>query len=76
MEPDHLGPAIDVRPLFEPERAALLEVLDALSDAQWTWPTACPGWDVHDLVAHLLGDGTGRLTRGRDGYVGLVPGRR
>lgn len=26
-----------------------------LDDAAWTTPTACPGWDVHDNVAHILG---------------------
>ena len=26
-----------------------------LPEAQWTQPTALPGWDVHDVVAHVIG---------------------
>jgi uncharacterized protein (TIGR03083 family) len=26
-----------------------------LPQAQWTKPTALPGWDVHDVVAHVIG---------------------
>lgn len=62
-------PRIDTLPLFPGERAALLEVLRDLSPAEWNLPTACPGWSVKDVAAHLLGDDIGRLSRGRDGYV-------
>ena len=34
-------------------RAELNEVLDALALAQFDWPSACPGWSVRDVVAHL-----------------------
>jgi uncharacterized protein (TIGR03083 family) len=73
VAPDHLGPPIDVRSLFGPERTALLDVLESLTGEQWRWPTSCSGWDVHDLAAHLLGGDLGRLARSRDGYVALIP---
>lgn len=55
--------------LFPGERAALLELLTALSPQAWTAPTACPGWSVKDVAAHLLGDDIGRLSGGRDGLA-------
>lgn len=36
------------------ERAALARDLAKLTGAQWSAPTACPGWDVHDVLAHLV----------------------
>ena len=27
----------------------------ALSDDDWTRPTDCPAWTVHELVAHVVG---------------------
>lgn len=59
---------IDVVPLFPEERAALLELLRSLTDAQWTLPTVCTGWSVKDIAAHLVADDLGRLSHGRDGY--------
>ena len=74
--PSVFGSPLDVRRLFAPERAALLALMGALSEASWRAPTACPGWDVQDLVAHLLGDDLGRLARTRDGHAppGPAPG--
>ena len=60
--------ATDLRPLFPRERAALLEVLSSLDDAEWQLPTACPGWTVHDLALHLLNDDLRYLAGKRDGY--------
>jgi uncharacterized protein (TIGR03083 family) len=37
------------------EYRRLAELLADLSDEQWRRPTDCAGWDVHDLVAHLVG---------------------
>jgi uncharacterized protein (TIGR03083 family) len=62
-------PRIDTLHLFPGERAALLDVLGDLSPAEWDLPTACPGWSVKDVAAHLLGDDIGRLSWGRDDYV-------
>lgn len=45
------------------ERAALVRTLETLGPEQWATPTACPGWDVHDVVAHLVD--TAKTTRVR-----------
>ena len=63
-----LGPPIDVRPLFAPPQAAFTALLGGLAPAQWEQPTICPGWDVKDIAAHVLGDHLGRLSRHRDGH--------
>jgi uncharacterized protein (TIGR03083 family) len=36
------------------ERASLARDLAPLTADQWRAPTACTGWDVHDVVAHLI----------------------
>ena len=73
MEHDwtRFGPALDLRPLFPVERSLLLDLLGGLDPADWDQPTACPGWDVHDLACHLLHDHLRRLSGGRDGHPGL-----
>jgi len=43
------------------ERAALVEDLRALPAERWSTPSLCPGWDVHDVLAHLVDDA--RTTR-------------
>ncbi|WP_409062139.1 maleylpyruvate isomerase family mycothiol-dependent enzyme [Streptomyces sp. SYP-A7185] len=57
-----LGTPIDARPLFGPEQASLLGTLRALRRDDWS-REAVPGWTVHDLAAHILGDHQGRLGR-------------
>ena len=70
----HIGPPIDVRPLFPVERAELLALLETLDEAAWHAPTVCPGWDVHDLAAHVVHDYLRRLSGGRDGWsAGWIP---
>lgn len=64
-----LGPPIDVRPLFAPQQEAFAGLLRGLTPAQWERSTICPGWDVKDIAAHVLGDHIGRLSRHRDGYA-------
>jgi uncharacterized protein (TIGR03083 family) len=59
---------LDLRPLFPLERAALRDVLTDLAPAEWSLPTVCPGWDVHDVVAHVLHDHVRRISAVRDGY--------
>lgn len=44
----------------------LLTLLRQLAPDAWQRSTACPGWSVKDLVAHLLGGNIGRLSFGRD----------
>ncbi|MBB6398846.1 uncharacterized protein (TIGR03083 family) [Actinomadura coerulea] len=50
----------------------MLDLLRALSPAEWAVPTVCPGWDVHDVVAHVLNDYMRRLSGSRDGYGGAI----
>jgi uncharacterized protein (TIGR03083 family) len=33
----------------------LLAATDGLEEADWRAPTGCPGWDVHDQLAHCVG---------------------
>ena len=63
----HLHPIATVE-LFPQERSALLQLLNALPDEQWANPTVCPGWTVHDVALHLLGDDIGIISARRDGY--------
>jgi len=65
------GTPIDTRPLFPRERAALLDLLGDLSARDWARPTVCPGWDVHDVLAHIVDDHLRRLSGGRDGHRGV-----
>jgi uncharacterized protein (TIGR03083 family) len=44
----------DVWPLVHAERAALIEDLERLDERSWEVPSLCPGWTVHDVVAHLV----------------------
>lgn len=60
---------IDTVELFPEERAELLALLESLTPEQWALPTACAGWSVKDVVAHLLGDDLGVVARGRDAYT-------
>jgi uncharacterized protein (TIGR03083 family) len=61
---------VDVRDRFEPERSALLDVLEGLTPREWDAATVCPGWTVKDLAAHLVGDDMGIVARWRDDHVG------
>ena len=60
--------------LFPEERARLLDLLSGLTVEQWLASTACAGWSVKDVAAHLLGDDLGRLSRQRDGFSSTAPG--
>lgn len=68
-----LGPPIDVRQDFGPERARLLHTLQYLDDEGWQTPTPCLGWSVHDVASHVLGADIGRLARTRDDFTGVTP---
>ncbi|MFI0465886.1 maleylpyruvate isomerase family mycothiol-dependent enzyme [Saccharopolyspora sp. 5N102] len=67
-----LGPVLDVRPLFSQERQELLALLRSLSAADWSRETVCPGWDVHDVVGHVLNDYLRRISGSRDGFAGAT----
>ena len=44
----------DIWPEIHDERAALLELLEALAPEQWDGPTLCSKWQVRDVVGHLV----------------------
>jgi uncharacterized protein (TIGR03083 family) len=55
--------------LFPPLSAELIALLRGLSDADWARPTACAGWTVKDVAAHLLGGNLGRLSTRREEFA-------
>ena len=59
--------------LFPRVRRALVELLATLTTEDWKRPTVCPGWDVHDVAAHLLGVDLANVSRRRDDHR-LDPG--
>lgn len=61
---------IDTRAQFPVERAALLDLLSTLDAGDWVMPTVCPGWNVHDVVAHIVHDYLRRISGSRDGHTG------
>jgi len=63
---------LDTRPLFPLERQALLDLLVSLGSTDWAAPTVCPGWDVHDVTAHILNDYLRRISASRDGHASAV----
>jgi uncharacterized protein (TIGR03083 family) len=64
---------VDARPLLPRLRAELRSLLAGLADGDWARPTACPGWSVHGVAAHLLGVELGNVSVRRDRW-GLGPG--
>ena len=70
-----------VRPIFLTElfpdiNSRLVELLRGLSAADWRRPTACSGWAVRDIAAHLLDGNLQRLSLGRDALSPLEPSKR
>lgn len=47
-----------VWPVVHDERQALVRDLEVLRPEQWRVPSLCPGWSVHDVVAHLVDTAT------------------
>ncbi len=43
-----------VWPAVHNERQALISDLEPLAPEEWARPSLCPGWDIHDVVAHLV----------------------
>jgi uncharacterized protein (TIGR03083 family) len=48
--------------LLGPETQALNRDITALTEAQWRAPANCPGWQMADLVAHVVRNGWSFLT--------------
>lgn len=39
-------------------RRRLVQDLEGIADEQWQAPSLCPGWSVHDVLAHLIDSAT------------------
>ena len=59
---------ITVIHLFPELLSQLLQLLLKLSPEEWQKPTACPGWSIKDLAAHLLGVEASVLSWERDEF--------
>src|SRR4051812_42890656 len=59
---------VQVLALFPEERTALTSLLSSLASDEWTLPTVCEGWSVHDVAAHILGGDLGNISRRRDHF--------
>src|SRR5689334_16093463 len=70
---ERFGTPFDARPFFARVRSDLLDLLAALPPDAWDRLTAAAPWRVRDVVAHLLGDDVGRLSRSRDAHVASGP---
>lgn len=54
--------------LFPELSSELTNLLKGLPSADWLKPTACTGWCIKDVAAHLLGGNLSRLSFHRDRY--------
>jgi uncharacterized protein (TIGR03083 family) len=71
IDADSIAVVLDV---LEPERAALVALLEGLEPGDWTRPTECPVYTIKGVASHVLGDDLSLLSRQRDGAEdGLVP---
>jgi uncharacterized protein (TIGR03083 family) len=61
--------------LFDDLHKELVALLRGLSKSDWELPTACAGWSVRDVAAHLLDGDIRKLTFGRDGQPTGRPDR-
>ena len=43
-----------VWPIVHAERARLVSDLEGMAVGNWSTPSLCPGWSVHDVLAHLV----------------------
>ncbi len=73
MDWSWVGPPLDVRPLFARDRAELIALLRELYASDWQRPTVCPGWRVHDVVAHVVHDYIRKLSGRRDRFPAPGP---
>jgi uncharacterized protein (TIGR03083 family) len=64
---------IETAHLYLPLHHELMDLLRGLNPSDWTRPTVCRGWTVHDIAAHMLDTQIRILSMGRDGFVGVSP---
>jgi uncharacterized protein (TIGR03083 family) len=65
---------IETAHLFLPLHRELIALLKDLAPEDWEKPTACRGWGVRDIAAHLLDGDIRKISVLRDG-VTIAPGR-
>lgn len=72
---DGRGPAgvVETAHLFPALHAELVALLRSLDADEWARPTACAGWSVKDVAAHLLDGDLRRLSVQRDGHAPPPP---
>jgi uncharacterized protein (TIGR03083 family) len=58
-----LGDVIDLVRTLDEAWSALAELAATLTEDEWATATGCPGWTVHDVVAHVV-DLDGKLAAG------------
>jgi uncharacterized protein (TIGR03083 family) len=63
IDADSIALVLDV---LEPERAALMALLEGLGPDDWTRPTECPAYTIKGVATHVLGDDLSLLSRQRD----------
>lgn len=57
----------DIWQTVHAERRRLADDLSPVGGDQWLTPSLCPGWDIHDVLAHLVDTArTGRVSFARD----------
>ena len=49
------------------ERTRLVSYLESIPEAAWDKPTLCEGWNVRDVVAHLVGNAADLVAQKLDG---------
>ncbi len=69
----HAPGPIHVQSLLPELHGELLRLLESLDPGDWDRPTACKGWAVRDVAAHLLDGMLRRIAAGRDGHAPPPP---
>ena len=63
---------VDVQPLSTKQQTAFIDLRRLANTELWAQPTICPGWNVKDIAAHMLGDRIARV-QAPGGYPPLHP---
>ena len=70
-----MGPPLELISLLESEADLFTTYLSTLSEKDWLRPSACEGWNVSHVVAHVTGqDFSLRIRRGLSGDISPPPG--
>jgi len=64
-----MSTGIDVWPDVHHERQSLLELLEALTPAQWDAPSLCAEWRVRDVVGHMVSETRMTVTQAAWGFM-------